>query len=819
MKKTLLSIAAVAAVTLSGMANDYKFVLDGDNDLGGLTRALSTALTDVNLVQSFTLTEDGITLSVKNSAEEVKTGTGLALINAGGTNAGLCAYSGTFGSKVVPEVSITVPNGKITSMKALLSGSAISFATDITLNGTVVNMDNKEGSLFVLEWSDAAGLETVTFSWTNPGFYKQYIHSIEVTYTADLGDKEECGLSFAGKQYEAAMGEDFVAPELSNPNNLPVSWSSSDDKVATVDDYGKVTLVGKGSVAITASTEGNDDFAAGSAKYDITVIPTASNLAQLIEMAPALNDRVKVNFRSTVNYAHLSQAYVTDEEGNAACIDDESAKSSTTAKTVFSIGQIIEAGWIATNSNKFEPVWEGNMKVVADTVADVKYQTVDSITPADANRVVILPQVTFEKQTPDPTQKVFATTANGKTYEFQDTYELAQEPAGVYNVTGVVKYAVRNNIEYFWMAPIAYEPCAVMPDSIGVTTFVEGLEVDQYYDEEDLALYIYVTGEISEDEYSVVLDVPAGWTGFVGGGDGVSIEEYQAQPKKAKAWENDWTPLDYFLSYGYEKGNKFTFKPSSDEQEVYIWLYKDDQVDYNAYVCISAEVTKAETFVAPEYPEMFTMTADPQTLTVAQVPYDEVEWTEEESEWTESAYADQVIEVSGETEKETVSLTFELPEGWAGVAPVKLNLNPDLSGSGDEDLLSTRANESEFAPLDEYLANYSYMPWFDATAVEPGTTLEFPANGEKQIYFCKLYISDEEGVIAGDPEFAGDYVDVANTFIIVVNVSQKESAVEGIDAVNADAVYYNVNGAKVANPAKGIYVKVVDGKATKVVVK
>ena len=783
MKKTLLSIAAVAAVTLSGMANDYKFVLDGDNDLGGLTRALSTALTDVNLVQSFTLTENGITLSVKNTAEEVKTGTGLALINAGGTNAGLCAYSGTFGDKVVPEVSITVPNGKITSMKALLSGTAISFSTDITLNGTSVNMDNKEGSLFVLEWSDAAGLETVTFSWNNPGFYKQYIHSIEVTYTADLGDKKECGLSFAGKQYEAAMGDDFVAPELSNPNNLPVSWSSSDDKVATVDDNGKVTLVGKGSVVITASTEGNDDFAAGSAKYDITVIPTASNLAQLIEMAPALNDRVKVNFRSTVNYAHLSQAYVTDEEGNAACIDDAIVKSSsTTAKTAFSIGQIIEAGWIATNSNNYEPIWEGNMKVVADTVADVKYQTVDSITPADANRVVILPQMTFETNTPAPHQKVFATTANGKIYEFQDTYELAQEPAGVYNVTGVVKYAVMSNREYFWMAPIAYEPCAVVspeiPESFDVTLSCEGLEVEQglmpsYFGS---TYAIIIEGECPDKQLSVTVAVPEGWDGFIAANDQAIDPEVASVETRASSDDYMWFDMEDFEAEGYKIGNKLTFNVDGEEHGGNMYLYKGNQVVYYP-IKIYMNATPAGTSKRPtEFPAL-----DEFQVTVS---CEGLEVTVEQGFYTN-------IRVLGECDEEEITVSVAIPEGWDGYYS-------DYSykyKQQEVDLTNTRANEINWQPVSELIE--------DDYKVE--NTFTFKTDG-LQHYVDMLL-------------FYGDSYDKGNRIDFRVKVSQKGSAVESIDAIDGNATYYNANGAKVANPAKGMYIKVVDGKATKVVVK
>ena len=46
-----------------------------------------------------------------------------------------------------------------------------------------------------------------------------------------------------------------------------------------------------------------------------------------------------------------------------------------------------------------------------------------------------------------------------------------------------------------------------------------------------------------------------------------------------------------------------------------------------------------------------------------------------------------------------------------------------------------------------------------------------------------------------------------------------QTGINGIEAVDADAVYYNLQGMKVANPENGLLIKVVDGKATKVMVR
>lgn len=85
--------------------------------------------------------------------------------------------------------------------------------------------------------------------------------------------KVESGLAFDSDvtEYTATLGEDFIGPTLDNPNGLEVTWTSSDESVATVDAAGNVTLVGAGTATITVSFAGNDEYEAGEASYTITV--------------------------------------------------------------------------------------------------------------------------------------------------------------------------------------------------------------------------------------------------------------------------------------------------------------------------------------------------------------------------------------------------------------------------------------------------------------------------------------------------------------------------------------------------------------------
>ncbi|MDE6367634.1 MAG: hypothetical protein K2K94_00160, partial [Muribaculaceae bacterium] len=183
-------------------------------------------------------------------------------------------------------------------------------------------------------------------------------------------------------------------------------------------------------------------------------------------------DRVKVGFPMTVTFANGNYAYVIDDEGNASCIQDirNQGNQQTTSKTLYKVGDVIPAGWIATNATAYENiVWQGIPDKVTETV-EVQYPVVESVTQADANRVVTLSKVTFSTNTPSGTTKAYGTTADGTRYEFQNTYDVPQQPAGTYDVTAVVRYSKVGSTEYFYLAPIAYTKSD--------TTGIEVIETD-----------------------------------------------------------------------------------------------------------------------------------------------------------------------------------------------------------------------------------------------------------------------------------------------------------------------------------------------------
>lgn len=87
--------------------------------------------------------------------------------------------------------------------------------------------------------------------------------------------KQEAGIAFSeeNRSFTVEINTEFEAPDLINPNNLEVTYSSSDIDIAAVSTDGKVSIGSKTGVAtITARFEGNEEYKAAEASYKITVI-------------------------------------------------------------------------------------------------------------------------------------------------------------------------------------------------------------------------------------------------------------------------------------------------------------------------------------------------------------------------------------------------------------------------------------------------------------------------------------------------------------------------------------------------------------------
>ncbi|MBR4238623.1 MAG: Ig-like domain-containing protein [Prevotella sp.] len=83
--------------------------------------------------------------------------------------------------------------------------------------------------------------------------------------------KPDAELAYSVNAFTATIGEENTFPVLDNPNELAVTYTSSNEDVATIDAEGNITLVAAGTTNITATSEETDEFKAGEAKYVLTV--------------------------------------------------------------------------------------------------------------------------------------------------------------------------------------------------------------------------------------------------------------------------------------------------------------------------------------------------------------------------------------------------------------------------------------------------------------------------------------------------------------------------------------------------------------------
>lgn len=177
--------------------------------------------------------------------------------------------------------------GKITSITVNASTASSASATlTVKVNGTQYG-DTKTLTTTATDYT-FTGSETgkIEISYAQSTQKALYIKSITVEYeTVDTGN-EAAGITFGETvgdipSYVTTLTKGFTAPTLKNPNSLAISYTSSNEAVATVGTDGKITLQGNGTTTITAHTNGDETHDPGDAKYTLKVLEGINGLEGL----------------------------------------------------------------------------------------------------------------------------------------------------------------------------------------------------------------------------------------------------------------------------------------------------------------------------------------------------------------------------------------------------------------------------------------------------------------------------------------------------------------------------------------------------------
>ena len=289
-----------------------------------------------------------------------------------------------------------------------------------------------------------------------------------------------------------------------------------------------------------------------------------------------------------------------------------------------------------------------------------------------------------------------------------------------------------------------------------------------------------ITGKSDLDKITITFETPEGWDGIM-----IADQWGEGEISTVKTRGVELIPVDNILGMGFAEGNSITYATDGEAQWGMIALIKGDMacstfINYDFTVSNSGGTdVPGPSEDDPAFPESFVITTFPEEgLEV---------WQGEDQE----VYT---IGISGEISEPTFTVLIDVPEGWDGF--ISIPYADDLViGESGFDPRKTRAIEYYWEDIEEVLS------W----GAIKGNRFTFTPNGEEQDAAVYLY--------------KGELVEMNNWISFETMVSVKEgSGVNGVSAAEK-ATYYDLQGNRVAKPAKGMFVKVVDGKATKVVLK
>lgn len=194
-----------------------------------------------------------------------------------------------------PDSPISI-GGTYTSTPTLKAGEQTLSDKTITWSSDNENVATVEANTGVVT-GIGVGTAKITAKFAGDDEYKQSTASYEIKV------KGAPALSFPKESYDEIVGKTFEAPQLEGlPEGVTVQYTSSNDKVATVDpSTGDVTIVGVGTTTITATSEAKDIYEVATASYKLTV-------------KPAIRKKVVIDF-TTFNYEDKTPVRTVSVDG------------------------------------------------------------------------------------------------------------------------------------------------------------------------------------------------------------------------------------------------------------------------------------------------------------------------------------------------------------------------------------------------------------------------------------------------------------------------------------------------------------------------
>lgn len=159
--------------------------------------------------------------------------------------------------------------------------------------------------------------------------------------------------------------------QLVNPNNLPITYTSSNSYVAGVDENGNVTLNSWGTTTITATFAGNNKYTQGAVSYELNVNNVVENIDfKCIEFVAGKDKGHTSILDGSTQSDEMAKYGAKIHSGLASFATDEyhiNGNSSSTDITVES-GKIIRLEMVGSHMNRLQGTSEGNYKIESDKI-------------------------------------------------------------------------------------------------------------------------------------------------------------------------------------------------------------------------------------------------------------------------------------------------------------------------------------------------------------------------------------------------------------------------------------------------------------------
>ena len=275
----------------------------------------------------------GYVKTVLDDINENYTFTGTVTKDDGSFSSGTTIYNEKLAGGEAPELLVAKNGGTFSAVVDLDGRSGdmtLTFKTnrnDMTVEvaGATLGDKVREGNDCTYPLTVAAGTSSITITFKMETTSNGRLDNIRLFQGQG---KKAAGLSWGTSARTVTIGaDDNLFPTLTNGNNLPIVYTSSETTVATIDAEGVITLVAAGKTVIAAEFVGNDEYEAAKVEYTLTVKdegtqpeePTVKevNVAQALEVINALEDGKTTTEEYKVTGFVVTVTEISTQHGNA----------------------------------------------------------------------------------------------------------------------------------------------------------------------------------------------------------------------------------------------------------------------------------------------------------------------------------------------------------------------------------------------------------------------------------------------------------------------------------------------------------------------